>query len=367
MWDDTGRGQVLASALLLLGALLLTGCVGATEPDEEVAATGTGPAGEAADLPDDLAVERTAEAPADVEVPEPIVVPVNFQGTFEPYGVACLVLPVTGTCTGTPIPSGDFHDGHELDGRLLSIDVVMTWEAASPKTESMYLTSYYRCGDDCSDQDGLFGTSPLALTWEPDEEAPVDRVGIYGMQECQFSPVAWGCAFTPQDFTIQGTITYLPTPVESEVEAPVDLPPPVAVPFTFDGVIPTYAYACELMVTRDCASTPIETSSSFMEPPLGGILLRVDMNVTWDASSPVMDRLLFGGGVSCGEECWDFQWFESMPGTTHIVWEPDIEEEATAFYLGGAKTGHLVGPAIIGASTEQPFHMEGTAIWRPVE
>lgn len=163
--------------LAIVSALALAGCV--TGAPEEV----------------DAASAQNALAAA---TPNAASVPFAFDGSFAPGGTVCPVV----TCEGVG-PGNERIAELELKGTLTAVDLVLTWDAATPAMEELRLGVSWGPSDD-REYEFVDGASPLALAVSDLAVTADDEplVWVWVPEKVPFLYV-----HTPQDFHVEGTIT----------------------------------------------------------------------------------------------------------------------------------------------------------------
>lgn len=155
--------------------------------------------------------------------------------------------------------------------------------------------------------------------------------------------VAAGCVTPPED-------------VETAAAAQTPGLIPVAqTEFTFDGGFGPGAYACPIVTCIE--EFPMDNSGT--EADIVGVVTGANLTLTWDATSPTMQAMYLG--ISWGTED-DEEWeAEYVEGTSPLVLELaglDIPEDVELWVWAWPVSPVPMG--IVGATTPQSFHIEGT-------
>lgn len=175
------------SAIPLVAALLLAGCVNVPAEDVEAASVG--------------AASATAEA-------QPAPIPVAFDGALGAGAFACAVV----VCQGQNVqPSERLFETDAWGAN--AVELTMTWDAASPANERLVLgvftcdKSECRSDADLSQLEYVYGASPLTFSLDEIVVPAGETLYVFmNVGPAVASDVVFAQATTPQEFHIEGTI-----------------------------------------------------------------------------------------------------------------------------------------------------------------
>ena len=204
---------------LVLAALVGAGCLGGeTRPAEMVdGASESADASAQAAPPSPTSAtatenEATGDAQDDDIAPVPKELPFAFEGATGTFVYAC----AQGQCAGESVAPSESLWKLPLEGDVDGVDVTLTWDAATPATETLHVAVAWgtACGGDCiAVTDGISseGTSPLTLTADDLLRQDIEIAYLMVSWPTPQLPGAW--LGVDQPFTVEGKVrTYVVAP-----------------------------------------------------------------------------------------------------------------------------------------------------------
>lgn len=213
--------------LALLAALaLFAGCLGGDEDATPAMATPTPHSTSASTSPEAGAPspEGAVNDSDEPVLPEPVDLVVSFDGKLDNEVGAC-EFNQAGQCVATPTGTGSSAWMQDLAGSPTSILLEMTWQAATPATQTLVLV-VVACPESeeghvaCELIDRVEGSSPLTMeaTHLLPSEAATLHVWGYMPSALPESPVpgAWVWYEVDQPFHVEGIVTVQPAASEDD-------------------------------------------------------------------------------------------------------------------------------------------------------
>jgi len=221
---------------LVLAALMLSAIAGCVSPPEEAgaagieatpapAAAGPAPASKASASASPATPSPTGGAAPAEAAPEPIVLPLAYEGAFPLFVQPCVLTAVGGTCV--PLSPGEFRNRYEVEaeGQATSLRVTLAWTPTSPLSEHLSLSFWSRGEDDLVVHGSAFGPSPLVLEIAEPFELPEGWTHVLGVG----APATGGYAMVAgafvlasleQPFALGGELTLAPPAAEASGAPP---------------------------------------------------------------------------------------------------------------------------------------------------
>lgn len=162
-------------ALLLAAPLVFAGCV--TPPEVDAAATTAN---------DALLPTSTVDTPF------------AFEGSYGTGVFACAVV----TCVGQIAGASTWQD-IDIASNLTALALTMTWDAASPSMETLRFGISWNDGEEF---EYVEGGSPLVFELDGLSVKPADKPYVWAWIVTP-APMGIATVSTPQDFSIEGTLT----------------------------------------------------------------------------------------------------------------------------------------------------------------
>lgn len=205
-----------AFVVILVAVLALAaGCVGKDDAHLETATAPEGDDDGPVTVPEAAPSTPEASAPAGTPRPEAVVVetPVQLEYAIGTGFVACDPNLPNG-CIGESVVPGDSFVRLPFEGTVTGVDLVLTWSAQTPLTQTLGAVIAYgheTCGTDCIDVvDAIFveGTSPLTVSTGDLASAGADIVYISVYEPRPDLPVSYSVSIE-QTVSIEGTLRAL--------------------------------------------------------------------------------------------------------------------------------------------------------------
>lgn len=188
--------------------------------------------------------------------------------------------------------------------------------------------------------------------------------GCIGSDATGDTPSATG----PEANALETNASATPPLASEGLPAPVE---PVVVPLAWDGSMATHATLCEWQNVGECVTVPPGTElDNTLMPPLPGPPVAGTLTLTWDATSPLTEELvLVVMAMVETEDGMEHPLFVASQNTSPIELsfaDAVVPPEAMVHLWVGVPS-LLPDPFWAAATTEQPFHLEGTFTVLPVD